>query len=369
MTRPLTFRIEGTDAGSAARAGGLELTRGQVLTPVFMPVATQAAIRGLPASALTETGSRLILANAYHLHQRPGEDLIAKLGGLHRFMAADQSILTDSGGFQVFSLETSNVTEKGVWFRYEVDGRQTFLSPETSMAVQQMLGADIAMVFDECLPADAPRKRVAKSIDRTARWAQRSKVAHQRADQSLFGIIQGGLFTSLRRRSAAQIGEIGFDGYAIGGLAVGEPSAQLYDVVELTAQLMPPEQPRYLMGVGRPGDLVECVRRGVDMFDCVIPTRHARSGLLYTFVGRLRLTDRRYRRDKYPPDTRCSCAVCQRHSRAYLHHLFRVGDILAPMLATLHNLTFFADLMARLRRGILEGQFDEVCREIRAAYP
>ncbi len=369
MTCPFDFDLEATDPGSAARAGRLDLARGTVLTPVFMPVATQAAIRGTPASFLRDTGSQIILANAYHLHQRPGEELVAKLGGLHGFMAVDLPMLTDSGGFQVFSLDKASVSEEGVRFRYKVDGQQTFLSPEVSMAIQQALGADIAMVFDECLPAGAPRDRVATSIDRTARWAERSKAAHHRPDQSLFGIVQGGMYPDLRRRSAEQTVGIGFDGYAIGGLAVGEAPRKLYDMAETTAAIMPADRPRYLMGVGRPQDLVECVRRGVDMFDCVIPTRHARSGLLYTFRGRLRITDRRYRRDKYPPDTQCDCYTCRTLSRAYLHHLFRVGDILAAGLATVHNLTFFAALMARLRTSLLEGRFAAVGAEILEHYP
>jgi queuine tRNA-ribosyltransferase len=369
MTCTFDFDIDATDSASSARLGRLHLARGLVETPVFMPVATQAAIRGLPSSLLVETGSQIILANAYHLHQRPGEGLIEKLGGLHGFMDVTLPMLTDSGGFQVFSLEKAQVSEEGVRFRYEVDGKQTFLSPEVSMGIQQALGADIAMVFDECLPSDAPRQRVEASIERTARWAERSRQAHRRPDQSLFGIVQGALFPELRRRSAQQITSLGFDGYAIGGLAVGESPEQMVEMVGVTTEVMPVERPRYLMGVGRPRDLVECVRRGVDMFDCVIPTRHARSGVFYTFRGRVRITDKRYRRDKYPIDTQCECTGCRTLSRAYLHHLFRVGDILGATLATLHNLTFFADLMRRLREAIRTGSLASVAEEVLEQYP
>lgn len=367
--REIPFEVVATDPDSAARAGVLRMARGEVRTPVFMPVGTQAAIRGMPPSFIRGTGSQIILANAYHLHQRPGEQLVEKMGGLHAFMGVDVPILTDSGGFQVFSLDKIGVDEDGVRFRYEVDGKETFLSPEVSMGIQQGLGSDIAMVFDECLPAKAPRERVAPSVDLTARWAERSKKAHVRPDQSLFGIVQGAMFADLRRRSASQITSIGFDGYAIGGLAVGETPAEMRDMAEATCTMLPADRPRYLMGVGRPRDLIDCVRRGVDMFDCVIPTRHARSGMCYTSQGRMRLTDRRFRRDGYPLDTSCTCYTCTTFTRAYLHHLFKVGEILGATLVTIHNLAFFADWMRRIREAIVAGTLTALAAEADAVYP
>ncbi|MCA9562619.1 MAG: tRNA guanosine(34) transglycosylase Tgt, partial [Myxococcales bacterium] len=270
---------------------------------------------------------------------------------------------------QVFSLKKRSVTEDGVGFRYELDGKQTFLSPEVSMGIQQSLGSDIAMVFDECLPADSDYQTVRESIGRTARWAQRSKDAHIRTDQSLFGIIQGAMFPDLREQSAEQILSIGFDGYAVGGLAVGEEPEQLYQMTEVGAALLPEDRPRYLMGVGRPQDLVTCVQAGIDMFDCVIPTRHARGGLLYTFQGRVRVTDKRYRRDGYSLDTSCHCYACSNFSRAYIHHLFRVGEVLGTTLATIHNLYFFERWMEKIRAAIIDGTLNEVADEMRALYP
>ncbi len=353
---PVPFTV---DASSGpARAGTLALARGVVRTPVFMPVGTQGAVRGLTPEQVTATGAQIILANTYHLSQRPGAPIVAKHGGVHRMMGYDLPILTDSGGFQVFSLEKSKVDEDGVTFAYELDGKRTFLSPEISMDIQQKLGADIAMAFDECLAYGTDKGIATASIERTARWEERSKKAHTRPDQSLFGIVQGGFWRDLRRRSARQITEIGFDGYAIGGLSVGEGHDIMCEVLDYTTEVMPADRPRYLMGVGLPLDLVEGVARGVDMFDCVIQTRHARGGLLYTSVGRLRITDGRYKSDMYPPDTSCSCYTCQRFTRAYLHHLFRVNEILSASLASIHNLTWFAGYMARMRQSILDGTFE-----------
>ena len=367
MTCPVPFKVEGR--AGAARAGTLSLARGAVRTPVFMPVGTQAAIRTLSPLHLASTGSQIILANTYHLHQRPGEELVARHGGLHAMMNVQLPILTDSGGFQVFSLEKKTIREEGVTFRFEVDGRETFLSPETSMAIQQKLGADIAMVFDECLPFGVDRAYAEKSVGRTTRWEQRSKAAHTRSDQSLFGIVQGGFWPDLRARSVEEICGIGFDGYALGGLSVGEGHQKMCEVLDCTTHLMPDASPRYLMGVGRPLDLVEGVARGIDMFDCVIQTRHARSGMFYTGRGRLRMTDRRFRHDMYPPDTECRCYTCSNFTRAYLHHLFKVGEVLGATLATLHNLTWFADFMARMRQSILDGGFEAFRREVAEIYP
>jgi len=351
-----------------ARATTLELPHGTVQTPVFMPVGTQAAIRSVSPLHLADTGTQILLANTYHLSQRPGSSLIAKAGGLHKFMAIDKPMLTDSGGFQVFSLD-KEVTEDGVTFRYEVDGERTFLSPERSMAIQQELGADIAMVFDECLAYGTDIEYARASVDRTTRWEQRSKDAHTRPDQSLFGIVQGGFWPELRKHSAQAIAEIGFDGYAIGGLSVGEGHDLMCEVLAYTTPHMPWDRPRYLMGVGRPLDLVEGVALGVDMFDCVIQTRHARSGVMWTDRGRVRVTDQRYRRDLYPVDSSCTCYTCTNFSRAYLHHLFRVGEILGATLASVHNITWFHAFMARMRQSILDGTFEDFRKWTHEVYP
>jgi queuine tRNA-ribosyltransferase len=363
---PVPFSLNATDG--AARAGTLKLARGEVCTPVYMPVGTQGAVRAMPPQLLPETGSQIILANTYHLSQRPGERIVAKHGGLHRMMSVQLPILTDSGGFQVFSLKKANVDEDGVTFAYEVDGTRTFLSPERSMEIQQALGSDIAMVFDECLPFGTDKEAASRSIERTARWEARCKLAHTRTDQSLFGIVQGGFWGDLRRRSAQQITDIGFDGYAIGGLSVGEGHEIMCRVLDETMGHLPKDKPRYLMGVGRPIDLVEGVARGVDMFDCVIQTRHSRSGMFYTSAGRIRITDKRYRTDMYPPDPMCKCTTCTQFTRAYLNHLFRVGDVLGATLVTIHNLTWFATFMADMRQSIIDGRFEAFRREVHAVW-
>ena len=363
---PFPFRVDGTDG--RARAATLELARGTVQTPVYMPVGTQGAVRSVSPLHLGDTGTQILLANTYHLSQRPGEDLVEKAGGLHRFMAVDKPILTDSGGFQVFSLEKT-VHERGVEFRYEVDGKPTFLSPERAMEIQMKLGSDIAMVFDECLPFGADRAIAEASVDRTTRWEERSKVAHTRPDQSLFGIVQGGFWPDLRERSAKAITGIGFDGYAIGGLSVGEGHEKMVGVLDHTVHHLPEDHPRYLMGVGRPLDLVEAVARGVDMFDCVIQTRHARSGVLYTWAGRMRVSDSRFRSDFYPPDTRCTCYTCRTFSRAYLNHLFRVGEILSATLCSIHNIAWFHQFMGAMRESILRGRFEEFRRQVHETWP
>ncbi|MCP4806878.1 MAG: tRNA guanosine(34) transglycosylase Tgt [Proteobacteria bacterium] len=367
MTCPVKFRVEATVGD--ARAAELTLARGTVKTPIFMPVGTQGAIRTLSPMHLADTGAQIILANTYHLHQRPGEDLVARHGGLHGMMNVDLPILTDSGGFQVFSLDKKSVDEQGVTFGYEVDGKATFLSPEVSMDIQMKLGADIAMVFDECLAFGTDKSYAERSVARTTRWERRSKEAHTRPDQSLFGIVQGGFWPDLRKRSAEEIREIGFDGYAIGGLSVGEGHEKMCEVLDYTTEHMSPEHPRYLMGVGRPLDLVEGVARGIDMFDCVIQTRHARSGMFYTTRGRMRVTDSRFRRDMYPPDSSCSCYTCRNFTRAYLHHLFKVGEVLGATLATVHNITWFCDFMTRMRASIVDGTFEAFRKGVHEAYP
>lgn len=360
------FKIDGTHG--RARATTLELLRGTVTTPLFMPVGTQGAVRAVSPLHLLQTGSQIVLANTYHLSQRPGEDLIAKHGGLHDFMQVPLPILTDSGGFQVFSLEKT-ITEEGVQFRYELDGKPTFLSPERSMEVQQTLGSDIAMVFDECLAYGTERDYAEVAMARTHRWEGRCRAAHTREDQSLFGIVQGGFWPDLRKESALAVGELGFDGYAIGGLSVGEGHEKMNEVIDATTPHMPADRPRYLMGVGRPLDLVEAVARGVDMFDCVIQTRHARSGVMYTSRGRLRITDSRYRRDMFPVDASCDCYTCQNFTRAYVHHLFRVGEILGATLASIHNVHWTTRFMDRMRASILDGTFEAFRAEVHQTYP
>lgn len=364
--RHIPFTVDAAEG--QARATTLELARGTIQTPVFMPVGTQAAIRSVSPVHLATTGAQIILANTYHLSQRPGEALVEKAGGLHKFMGVDLPILTDSGGFQVFSLD-KEVTEEGVTFQYEVDGQKTFLNPERSMEIQQKLGADIAMVFDECIAFGTERRYAEDSVARTTRWERRSKEAHTRADQSLFGIVQGGFWPDLRKRSAEQIAEIGFDGYAVGGLSVGEGHHKMCDVLDVTTPHMPWESPRYLMGVGRPLDLVEGVARGIDMFDCVIQTRHARSGVMWTGRGRIRVSDRRYRNDMYPVDAGCSCYTCTTFSRAYLHHLFRVGEILGATLASIHNIAWFQQFMGKMRQSIVDGEFEAFRKHTHEIYP
>ncbi len=368
MTCPAPWTLEAEDA-CGARAGTLTLPRGTIRTPVFMPVGTKAAVRTVPPHMIPPTGTQIWLANTYHLSQRPGEDVVKKAGGLHKFMHTELPVLTDSGGFQVFSLDKKEVSEEGVKFTYEVDGKMTFLTSERSMQIQQDLGSDIAMVFDECLPFGADRAYAERSVARTTRWEKRSKLAHTRPDQALFGIVQGGFWGDLRKRSAEEIQEIGFDGYAIGGLSVGEGLGIMCDVLDQTTPHMSKQHARYLMGVGRPLDLVEGVARGVDMFDCVIATRHARSGTIYTSVGRIRLTDTRYQKDMYPIDTSCRCYTCSNFTRAYLHHLFKVDDPLSATLSTVHNLAFYARFMAEMRQSIVDGTFQTFRRRVAELYP
>lgn len=369
MTAPAPFKTTSLCRSTAARTGTLSLGRAEVQTPIFMPVGTQGAIRSMTPNFLSELKAQVILANTYHLHQRPGEALVEKMGGIHRFMAVDLPILTDSGGFQVFSLRKKELSEEGVSFAYELDGKKTFLSPETSMKIQQALGSDIAMAFDECLAPEADKAQTLASVDLTARWAERCIAAHNRPDQSLFGIVQGGMFPDLRKRSLAQITSLPFDGFAIGGLSVGEGPEKMNEVLGETMPLMPTDKARYLMGVGRPQDLVDGVATGIDMFDCVIPTRHARGGAIYTFQGRIRITHSRYRRDAYPLDTACGCYTCRNFSRAYVHHLFEIGEVLGATLATIHNLRFFGDLMEKIRASITDGTFAALRKDIHLLYP
>ena len=367
-TSPLSFSLLVTDSSSAARRARLITPHGSIETPAFMPVGTQGAVRGMAPSQLLQTGAQILLANTYHLSLRPGEDLVRKAGGLHSFMGYDLPILTDSGGFQVFSLPEREIRDDGVVFRYTVDGKQVVLTPERSMAIQEALGADIAMAFDECTPYPCDKKYALEALERTTRWARRCVQAHHRADQALFGIVQGSVYPDLRRRSAREIQEIGFHGYAVGGLSVGEGIDLMSEVLEVTVPELPNDQPRYLMGVGLPEDLLAGMERGIDMFDCVIPTRHARGGILYTRRGRIRIQHSRYRRDFYPIDPSCSCYTCQGFSRSYLRHLFQIKELLSVTLASIHNLHFYQDLMASARSAIEAGRFSAFKKEFLDEY-
>ncbi len=367
----MKFELLATDG--AARAGRLTTAHGVVETPIFMPVGTHAAVKALGPDDLRAAGAQIVLANTYHLFLRPGHDLVRELGGLHRFMGWDRTILTDSGGFQVFSLsKLRKITEAGVEFRSPVDGSTHFLSPEIAVEVQQTLGADIIHPLDECLAYPVTRLDAERSLELTLRWAVRSKAAHMgpaAANQALFGIVQGGADAELRTRAARATVELGFDGYAIGGMAVGESKPAMYDLTELVASLVPTGQPRYLMGVGKPEDLVESVARGVDMFDCVLPTRNARNGQAFTADGPVTLKQARFARDGAPLDPECACYACRGFSRAYLRHLFMAGELLSHRLLTLHNVTFFLRLAREMRAAIVAGAFGPFQARFFARYP
>lgn len=361
----------------AARLGEFETPHGVVQTPAFMPVGTQGAVKGTLFEDLEDAGAEIILGNTYHLHLRPGDDLIARRGGLHRFIGWDRPILTDSGGYQVFSLaERRKITEDGAEFQSHIDGSRHHLTPESAVDIQMRLGSDIAMVLDECLAYPATRDEAAVSMQRSVRWAARCRerlellrstrmpdVVVSNSGQAQFGIVQGGVSPDLRCESADATKAIGFEGYAIGGLSVGEPIDLMYEIVGQTVARLPAAQPRYLMGAGTPEDLVESVARGVDMFDCVLPTRNARNGQLFTSQGRLNIRNARYAEDDNPPDPECRCYTCRRHSRAYLRHLHLSGEMTAAALNTLHNLTFYLDTMKRIRDAIAFGTFDTFRQE------
>jgi queuine tRNA-ribosyltransferase len=359
--------FESTGADGAARVGRLHTPHGDVETPAFMPVATYGAVRGVAPDELARAGAQIVLANTYHLHERPGEQIVDKCGGLHGFTGWRGPWLTDSGGFQVTSLaDSARVDEDGVTFSSPVDGRRRQLTPENTVAIQEALGADIAMVLDECIPAtgDADSVRARAAMERTLRWAERARRARRREDQWLFGIVQGGGDASLRRTSARATCEIGFDGYAHGGLGLGEDASARTAMLEIAHEELPASAPRYLMGIGRPVDLVDAIAHGVDLFDCVLPTRHARHGVLFTRAGLLRLRNARYRDDGSPPEPGCDCETCARFSRAYLRHLLRAGESLAGRLASLHNLRFYLRLMEDARAAIRAGGFQAFRAEI-----
>jgi len=347
-----------------ARRGRITFPRGTIETPAFMPVGTYGTVKAMTPEELEGIGAEIILGNTFHLMLRPGTDIISKHGDLHDFMHWEKPILTDSGGFQVFSLaKMRKITEEGVRFQSPVDGSAVNLTPELSMEVQRALGSDIVMIFDECTPYPATEEQARESMELSLRWADRSKKAHADNPSALFGIVQGGMYENLRKESAEGLIDIGFDGYAIGGLSVGEPMEERNHVLDVTMPLLPDQHPRYLMGVGKPEDIVESVRRGVDMFDCVLPTRNARTGFLYTRYGLLRIRNSRYVEDARPVDESCDCYTCSNYSRSYLRHLDKCGEILGSRLNTIHNLHYYQRLMRDIREAIEQDRFDDFARE------
>lgn len=357
------FSVVGSDPASQARAGVLRTRRGEIETPVFMPVGTQATVKAVAPRELVELGAQIVLGNTYHLHVRPGEDLIARLGGLHRFMAWERPILTDSGGFQVFSLaRLRKVTEAGVHFQNHLDGTPTFIGPEESMAIQRKLGSDVVMVFDECPPHPCGEREAAESMGLTLRWARRCRDWWDRQPGEgrplVFGIVQGSAYPALRRECAEALVEIGFDGYAVGGVSVGEPEPEMFAAIESAVPWLPVERARYAMGLGTPPQMLEMIARGIDMFDCVLPTRLARNGTAFTPRGTLHLKNAMFAEDAAPIQEGCACYACGDFSRAYLRHLVKANEILGLQLISQHNLRFYLDLIRNARAAILEGCFD-----------
>jgi queuine tRNA-ribosyltransferase len=361
----MKYQLIKTDG--AARRGRIEFERGTIETPAFMPVGTYGSVKGMSPERVKETGAEIILGNTFHLMLRPGTEIIQKHGDLHDFMNWQGPILTDSGGFQVFSLgELRKISEKGVTFRSPVNGDKVFLGPEESMQVQRELGANIVMIFDECTPYPATFEQAEISMQLSLRWAERSKVAHADNPAALFGIVQGGMYPELRDVSLNGLEKLGFDGYAIGGLSVGESKQEMKLILDNLTHKMPNDKPRYLMGVGKPEDLVESVRRGIDMFDCVMPTRNARNGHLFTRTGVVRLRNSPNKRDSGPIDEACGCYTCRNYSRAYLHHMDKCGEMFGAELATIHNLHYYQDLMRGLRNAIESGTFNDFVKEFYA---
>jgi queuine tRNA-ribosyltransferase len=358
----MEFKLHATDG--SARRGTLCLAHGKVETPAFMPVGTYGSVKAMSPDEVKEIGAHIVLGNTFHLWLRPGLEVIEAHGGLHRFMNWDGPILTDSGGFQVFSLGAlRKITEEGVKFQSPVNGDRCFLSPEESMRIQKVLNSDIVMIFDECTPYPADLRQAAESMRLSLRWAERSKKAHEGNPNALFGIVQGGMHESLRDESLRELTHIGFDGYAIGGLSVGEPKEDMQRILAHTAPGLPADKPRYLMGVGTPEDLVEAVSRGIDMFDCVMPTRNARNGWLFTRSGNIKIKNAQYRLDTRPLDEQCGCYTCRNFTRAYLHHLHRIGEILGARLNTIHNLYYYQELMRGIREAIVEQRFTQFTQE------
>ena len=373
MTPPrFSFTLHATDG--KARTGTIQMQRGEIRTPAFMPVGTAATVKAMKPESVRGTGADIILANTYHLMLRPGAERVQRLGGLHKFMNWPRPILTDSGGYQVMSLsDLRKLTEQGVEFRSHLDGSKHMLTPERSMEIQRLLGSDIVMAFDECPRADRPKDEIAASMELSMRWARRSRegfdVGEEHASSAaLFGIQQGALHEDLRRISADALTNIGFDGYAVGGLAVGEGQEAMFGVLDYAPDMLPADRPRYLMGVGKPDDLVGAVERGIDMFDCVLPTRSGRNGQAFTWNGPLNLRNARFAEDTGPLDARCTCPVCTTYSRAYIHHLVKSGEMLGAMLVTEHNLSFYQALMQAMRESIAGGRFASFASDFRRDY-
>ena len=361
------FKLLKKDAGCEARLGKILTQHGEVNTPVFMPTGTQATVKALVPERIKELGAEIILSNTYHLYLRPGHKLIRDLGGLHKFMNWNRPILTDSGGFQVYSLETlRKITDEGVMFQSHIDGSKHFMSPESVIEIQEALGSNIMMCFDDCTPYPVDFDYAEKSLSMTIRWARRCKNSRNNSNQALFGIIQGGIYPELRKRGLEELAEIGFDGYALGGLSVGEPKSAMREIIEDITPLLPKDKPRYLMGVGTPEDIVECVGRGVDMFDCVMPTRNARNGMLFTNDGKVVIKNSRYRNDDSPVDGLCDCYTCKNYSRAYLRHLFIAKEILAIILNTIHNVRYYMNLMERIREAIKDDTYEDFMKKFNA---
>jgi queuine tRNA-ribosyltransferase len=365
MRSGFSFQLDAVSPGGP-RAGVLTTPHGSVPTPLFMPVATLATVKGVDIGRVAETGAGMVLANAYHLHLRPGEAVVEQAGGVAAFMGWQGPTLTDSGGFQVFSLaQQVRVTEAAASFRSHLDGSAVELSPEASMRIQERIGADVAMQLDHVVALPATRDAVADAMQRSLRWAERCLTAHRRDDQAVFGIVQGGLEPDLREESAVRLRGLGFDGYAVGGLSVGEGPEAMVATLRATVPHLPADRPRYLMGVGQPRDIIAAVAAGIDMFDCVLPTRCGRNSLVYTFDGQIRLRNAQHATDPRPLEADCPCLAC-RHSRCYLRHLFLAGEMLGPVLASIHNLTFYQRLVARLREAVLAGRFETVCHDLLA---
>jgi queuine tRNA-ribosyltransferase len=366
----ITYELVKKDEATGARAGIIHTPHGSFPTPIFMPVGTQASVKGVSPDELKDLGAGIILGNTYHLFLRPGSELIREAGGLHKFMHWDRAILTDSGGFQVFSLgKLRKITEEGVTFRSHIDGSRKFLSPEVSMKVQMDLGSDIVMAFDECVPYPADRDYTRQSTERTARWAERCRRAMTSEDQGLFGIVQGGMYKDLRTESVKQITNLDFPGYAVGGLSVGEPKELMYELLEHTVGQLPADKPRYLMGVGTPDCLVEGVSRGIDMFDCVFPTRVARNGMAMTWQGRLVMKNQLFTHDHHVLEEGCGCYACRNgYTRAYIRHLVRAKEIFGLRLLSLHNLFFLEEFMRQMRKSIIDGDFVAFRRNFLANY-
>ena len=370
MTDAISYELIHQDRKTGARRGVIHTPHGDIQTPVFMPVGTQAAVKAMRPEQVRELGAEIILSNTYHLYLRPGHELIREAGGLHRFMNWNRAILTDSGGFQVFSLgQLRKITEEGVQFQSHIDGSRHILTPEKAVEIQNALGSDIMMAFDECAPYPADREYIRDSMERTLRWLERCKAAHKnRERQSLFAIMQGGMYRDLRRECAERMVEMDFPGYAIGGLSVGEPKEQMLEILDDCVDYLPQDRPRYLMGVGTPDYLFEAVERGIDMCDCVEPTRIARHGLATTSRGRINIKNARFERDFGPLDPECDCYTCRNYSRAYIRHVFKAGEMMSAMLLSNHNLHFLINMMAGMRKAIEEDRFTEFKKEFYDKY-